>query len=446
MNNTNPIDLIIYKRYQFLDLIGEGHIGKTYRCLDTKQQVEVVIKTLDLHNIKDWKNLELFEREAKALAQIEHPAIPKYLDFFRANIMNEEAFCLVQEIAPGLTLNSLIESGYIFNEMEVRKIAQQILEILVYLQAFTPPIIHRDIKPQNLLYTDSGQIHLVDFGAVRDTYHFTVTGGSTIVGTYGYMAPEQTWGQAMLATDLYGLGTTLLYLLSGRDPGDLPVQRMKIDFRSQFQISADFANWLDGLLAPIPEERYCNASIALKYLHGKAPIKPPSPAKTISSISQNEDRFIIVIPCILLESKSSKKALASVVLMCLLVACSFWLLSATITPYWGLILLLLLVLPFQIIYMTWKYLRGILSDHEILIDYKNSLCTIDKYVMPINQLAVIDRGKKGIQIQCLRQSLKNPQRYVRHTYTFGQYLDRLEQQWLLAEISEQFRLLDDEKL
>jgi eukaryotic-like serine/threonine-protein kinase len=131
MNNTNPIDLIIYKRYQFLNLIGEGHIGKTYRCLDTKQQVEVIIKTLDLHNIKDWKNLELFEREAKALAQIEHPAIPKYLDFFHANIMNEEAFCLVQEIAPGLTLNSLIESGYIFNEIEVRKIAQQILEILV---------------------------------------------------------------------------------------------------------------------------------------------------------------------------------------------------------------------------------------------------------------------------------------------------------------------------
>jgi eukaryotic-like serine/threonine-protein kinase len=437
---------IIHEKYQILSLLGEGGTGKTYRCLDRKQQIEVVVKILNLHNIKDWKNIELFEREAKVLARIEHPAIPKYLDFFRANIMNEEVFCLVQEIAPGLTLNSLIESGYIFNEMEVRKIAQQILGILIYLQTFTPPIIHRDIKPQNLLYTDSGQIHLIDFGAVRDTYHFTVTGGGTIVGTYGYMAPEQTWGQAMLATDLYGLGTTLLYLLSGRDPGDLPVQRMKIDFRSQLQVSADFASWLDGLLAPIPEERYRNASIALKYLHGKAPIKPPSPAKTISSISQNEDRFIIVIPCILLESKSSKKALASVVLMCLLVACSFWLLSATITPYWGLILLLLLVLPFQIIYMTWKYLRGILSDHEILIDYKNSLCTIDKYVMPINQLAVIDRGKKGIQIQCLRQSLKNPQRYVRHTYTFGQYLDRLEQQWLLAEISEQFRLLDDEKL
>jgi eukaryotic-like serine/threonine-protein kinase len=412
----------IHERYQFLDLLGEGGTGRTYRCLDIQQQIEVVIKTLSLHSIKDWKNIELFDREAKVLAQIEHPAIPKYLDFFHANIMNEEAFCLVQEIAPGIPVNSLIESGYIFNEMEVIKIARQILEILIYLQTFTPPIIHRDIKPQNLLYTDSGQIYLVDFGAVRDTYHRTVTGGSTIVGTYGYMAPEQTWGQAILATDLYGLGTTLLYLLSRRDPADLPIQQMKIDFRSQVQISADFAKWLDGLLAPIPEERYRNALIALKYLHDKAPNKPPCPSKTISYISQKEDKVTIIIPCVLLKSKNSKKALALIILMCFLAVSSFWLLSATITPYWGMILILLIVLPFQIINMMWKYFTAILSDHEILVDYHNSLCIIDKHVMPINQLSVIDGGRKGIQIKGLRQSWENPKKYVCYVYTFGQYL------------------------
>jgi eukaryotic-like serine/threonine-protein kinase len=143
--------IMLRDRYQILDLLGEGGSGKTYKAVDVQQQTEVAIKVLSLRNMKDWKTLELFEREAKILAQLDHVAIPHYIDFFQTEIVNEETFCLVQAIAPGRSLHDWVTSGHVFDESNLQHIAKQILEILIYLQTFTPPIIHRDIKPQNLL-------------------------------------------------------------------------------------------------------------------------------------------------------------------------------------------------------------------------------------------------------------------------------------------------------
>jgi eukaryotic-like serine/threonine-protein kinase len=201
-------------RYQIIELLGAGGTGKTYRGLDLQHRQPVAIKILSLRGAADWKAIELFEREAKTLAQLEHPAIPKYIDFLRIAIDDEETFCIVQQLAPGKSLTTWLEEGTLLTHLEVKQIAKNVLEILIYLQSFTPPIIHRDLKPQNILRDDSGNIYLVDFGAVRDSYHQTITGGSTLVGTYGYMAPEQFRGRAVLATDLYGLGATLINLIS----------------------------------------------------------------------------------------------------------------------------------------------------------------------------------------------------------------------------------------
>jgi eukaryotic-like serine/threonine-protein kinase len=299
-----------YDHYQFLDLLGEGKSGKTYHAYDQHNKTEVVIKVLSLHGMSDWKTLELFEREAKILKQLEHFAIPRYLDFFCP--AQEDIFCLVQAIVPGRPLSDWIAIGHQFSEIQLRHIAEQILEVLVYLQAFTPPIIHRDIKPQNILLTDSGEIFLVDFGSVRDTYNLTITGGSTIVGTYGYMAPEQFQGQAFLATDLYGLGTTLLYLKSGQDPADLPTRQMKIDFRNCMEFSPDFANWLDGLLVPIPEDRYIDAAMALDFLHGNATVKASRPKQPITHLSRTEDGIAISISPIWLDTYRSKKTFITI--------------------------------------------------------------------------------------------------------------------------------------
>ncbi|MEH1898774.1 MAG: serine/threonine-protein kinase [Nostoc sp.] len=169
-------------------------MGITYAAEDLQTNQPVALKVLSFHHIKDWKMLELFEREAKIVANLNYPGIPQYLNYFQIETDGDRTFYLVQELAAGQSLFELVNQGWKPSVEEVQVIATQVLEILVYLQHLTPPVIHRDIKPQNLIRHDNGQIFLVDFGAVQDTYHNTVTGGSTVVGTFGYMAPEQFRG------------------------------------------------------------------------------------------------------------------------------------------------------------------------------------------------------------------------------------------------------------
>ncbi len=260
---------IIKNHYQILNLLGEGGIATTYAAQDLTLAQQVAIKVLSLRQLTDWKALELFEREGKVLAQLAHPGIPKYRDYFQLDIEGDRRFYIVQEIAAGQSLQDWVKSGWRPTELEVREIAKQLLDILVYLHQLTPPVVHRDIKPQNIIRQSDGKVFLVDFGAVQDTYRHTFTSGSTIVGTYGYMAPEQFRGQAKPATDLYGLGATLLFLLTHKDPADFPEKRMKIDFRPYVKITPEFADWLDNLLEPVIEDRLNSATEALGELQGK---------------------------------------------------------------------------------------------------------------------------------------------------------------------------------
>jgi ankyrin repeat protein len=263
---------IIAQRYRILDQLGQGGSGTTYQALSLQNDQQVALKALSLHRLTDWKMLELFEREARVLAQLNHPAIPRYLEYFHVDTPQDRSFYIAQQLAEGKSLATLVQNGWHANEKEVREIAIQILEILVYLHSLTPPVIHRDIKPQNIIRASDGKVFLVDFGAVQDTYHNTFMRGSTVVGTYGYMAPEQFRGQAVPTTDLYGLGATLLFLLTHRSPAELPTDRLKIDFRSRVQISEDFADCLEKMLDPDVEERFSSAKEALEVLRGKRTI------------------------------------------------------------------------------------------------------------------------------------------------------------------------------
>lgn len=452
------ISLILADRYHILDLLGEGGSGKTYRAVDDRSQTEVAVKVLNLRGMSDWKTLELFDREAKILARLEHPAIPRYLDYFQTEIAGELTFCLVQAIAPGRSLTSWVESGYLFSEAELQEIATQILEILSYLQTFTPPIIHRDLKPQNLLRSESGQIYLVDFGAVRDTYHLTITGGSTIVGTYGYMAPEQFRSQAVLSTDLYGLGTTLLYLTSGQDPADLPVKQMKIDYRDRVRLSPDFTNWLDGLLEPIPEDRYRSAAIALDYLHGKVASKLPRPKHPIARVSQQGETMKIVVPPIWLTTRSSKITLLTAALLLLLAIAIWWLMTAAVLPTALSFLCLLILMPLTVAmpFIIWDCVYAIAYHREIELTNGWVVCQtkivgklIREYISFENIKAVncekvgIFSLNGGIKLQLSRlqyyqlTNIHPAHNNSYHTlYSFGKHLDYAEQRWLAGEILE----------
>ncbi|NEP13784.1 MAG: serine/threonine protein kinase [Symploca sp. SIO2C1] len=303
---------IIAERYRILDILGQGGVGITYKAQDLKNKQRVAIKALSLRRMTDWKMIELFEREAKILAQLNHPAIPRYLNYFEIDTAQDRSFYIVQQLAPGKSLAVLVENGWHPSPREVHSIATQVLKILVYLQELTPPILHRDIKPQNLICSRNGRVFLVDFGAVQDTYHHTVTGGSTVVGTYGYMAPEQFRGQAVLSTDLYGLGTTLLFLLTRKSPADLPQRQLKIDFRSHISVGNNFADWLEKMLEPVIEDRFPTAKAALAVLRGEQALTnyatPQSrqPKHSNITLTRTEERLVVEIPPVWLRTKASQ--------------------------------------------------------------------------------------------------------------------------------------------
>ena len=266
MAELHQIGEVVRSRYRLDRVLGEGGMGITYAATDLQTGDRVAIKALSFRRMKDWKVLELFEREANVLAHLDHPAIPRYLDYFQIDHDDDRDFYIVQELVEGRSLAQSVDDGWHGNEAEIKKITEQVLEVLIYLHELKPPVIHRDIKPQNIILQPNKKIALVDFGAVQDTYRNTQVGSSTVVGTYGYMPPEQFRGKSVAATDLYALGATILFLLTGRSPSDLPEIKFKINFRNAVNVSPQFADWLDKMIEPAIEDRFSSARIALKVL------------------------------------------------------------------------------------------------------------------------------------------------------------------------------------
>ncbi|WIA18005.1 hypothetical protein OEZ85_009492 [Tetradesmus obliquus] len=250
---------VIKGRYTVQEALGRGANAITYRAVDNTNGHEVALKALSLRGLRDWKQLELFQREAVVLQGLAHPGIPAYIDYFEEDTANDRAFYIVQEVVQGKSLAQMVSSGMRADESQVMQIAQDLLAILKYLSGLRPPVIHRDIKPENVVLEGGkwdGRVYLIDFGGVQgvaNAAEFSL--GSTIVGTYGYMAPEQFTGQASPASDLYSLGATLLFLVSGQPPGAFPQQRMRIAYRDRVTVGKQLGELLDGLLEPLAEDR-----------------------------------------------------------------------------------------------------------------------------------------------------------------------------------------------
>ena len=256
------------EQYQIEQQISHKAGRSTYIARDSKTNEQVVIKILEFNDLFDWDDLKLFEREAKTLQNLNHIHIPNYLDYFEIN----EGFALVQTYIHAPSLADLIQQGIKFSEAEIIELARKILDILNYLHKLNPPVIHRDIKPSNILLTNRsgnsiGDVYLVDFGSVQ-TVAKKEAGTITIVGSYGYIPLEQFMGQTTFASDLYSLGMTLIYLVSGIHPADLTQGSGKVKF-DKSHISLGFALWLDTLTEPYIEKRYASAEKALHALHSE---------------------------------------------------------------------------------------------------------------------------------------------------------------------------------
>jgi serine/threonine protein kinase len=272
---------VLHDRYQLKQKLGQNAGRQTWLAEDVGVSPTelVVVKLLAFGGEVQWDDLKLFEREAQVLKQLNHPRIPKYRDYFH---IDERSlwFGLVQEYIPGSSLREQLNQGKRFTTKQVRKIALEVLKILEFLHQLNPAVLHRDIKPSNLIWGEDEQIYLVDFGAVQD--RAAKEGATfTVVGTYGYAPMEQFGGRAVPASDLYALGATLIHLLTGTAPADLPQRNLRICFEDQVSLSPGVVSWIQKLTEPAPEQRFNSASVARKALESGMALNTPTKSQLV---------------------------------------------------------------------------------------------------------------------------------------------------------------------
>jgi serine/threonine protein kinase len=259
-------------RYVVRGLLGEGAQAVTYQASDPEGRL-VAIKRFDVRGARSWKDVELAERETRVLASLDHPLVPRYIEHFEEN----GALFLVMEKVEGETLEAIRRREGPLSETEVRRFLACADRALTYLHGRASPVVHRDVKPRNVVRRPDGSYVFVDFGAVSE--RMARKGSSTIVGTMGYMAPEQLQGRALPATDVYAVGATALAALTGMEPEALPHKGLRVDVRAALQgrqVSPELVASLDRMLAPDPDERPTSLSSALDGIAANPVSVPPA--------------------------------------------------------------------------------------------------------------------------------------------------------------------------
>lgn len=296
---------ILQGRYEIQQQLSKKAGRQTLLVRDLQTQERVVIKILSFNEDFSWDDLKLFEREVATLKSLSHSAIPRYLDSFELDSAQKKGFALVQTYIEAQSLEACLRAGRSFSEADVKQIARDLLEILTYLHRRQPPVIHRDIKPSNVLLGDRsgnsvGQVYLVDFGSVQ-TLAPSPANTFTVVGTYGYMPPEQFGGRAGPASDLYSLGATLIYLVTGKHPADFPQDDLRIEFEAETNLSPSFTYWLQRMVQPSLKQRFASAESALAALDQElaplnALVKTTQPIGSKVALLKTAQAIEVIIP------------------------------------------------------------------------------------------------------------------------------------------------------
>src|SRR5438105_1131353 len=254
--------------FRVLSVLAQSPHGRTYRAQGPSGMV--ALKELVFALVPTAQQLDAFEREARLLGSVSHPQIPRLIDSFREGEGPSLRLYLAQELVEGEPLSSRIG----IDESEARVIARQLLHILRYLHE--RGIVHRDVKPANVLRRPDGTLALVDFGAARAVEG--VTHGATLVGTFGYMPPEQLGGTVDATADLYALGATLVHLVGRKAPEDIlgPDLELRLD---HLNVSPGFRAFLARMTARKRASRPASAVEALLALEAPAPRNRPVQAR-----------------------------------------------------------------------------------------------------------------------------------------------------------------------
>jgi serine/threonine protein kinase len=261
-------------RYVVTSLLGQGSQGATYAATAEASGRSVAIKRFDVRGARGWKDVELAERETRVLATLDHPLVPRYIEHFE----EDGALYLVMDRVEGETLEALRKRQGALPEAEVRRFLACADRALTYLHGRGSPVVHRDVKPSNVVRRADGSYVLVDFGAVSEQLR---RGSSTVVGTMGYMAPEQLQGRALPASDVYAVGATALASLAGVEPETLPHKGLRVDVRTALKdrASPELVSALERMLEPDPDLRATSVAAALDAVVAVAPsVRPPVPA------------------------------------------------------------------------------------------------------------------------------------------------------------------------
>ena len=299
---------LLENRYQIINSLGEGGFGKTFLAKDIQMpsQRKCVIKQLKVVNNNDkvYKFVqEKFAIEAQTLEILgnQTPQIPKLYAYFNC----EDQFYLVQEWIEGDTLTEIITKHGKLNESQCIDILKKILPVLETIHQQN--IIHRDLKPDNIIVRNIDKLPvLIDFGAVKEMMGtvFTSSGNmvsSIIIGTPGYMSPEQGIGKPIYSSDLYSLVLSIVYLLTQKHPQELPTDHNTGEViwqQPELNLSEAFTQILNKALKYNPSDRYPTATEMLQALsfatstsHTSTPIEATQATKIVlpspTKITQN---------------------------------------------------------------------------------------------------------------------------------------------------------------
>ncbi len=262
------------RHYQVLQILGQGGMGTTYLAWDRERNnlqglgvppaaALVVLKEMNADMAQIRKAQELFEREARALKSLNHPGVPKFFDFF----VEEDKKYLAMEMIHGQDLEKRISlQGPALPKKAIEWMIQT-CEVLEYIHSKKPPLIHRDIKPANLLVRRrDNQIIVLDFGAVKEIG----TPLGTRIGAEGFSAPEQDRGQPLTQSDLYAVGSTLIFMLTAQSPMHFYDNRgngYRFYVESVPTITPQLRQVIEKVTQPLPGDRYQTAqelALALK--------------------------------------------------------------------------------------------------------------------------------------------------------------------------------------
>ena len=266
---------VLAGRYELLEPVGQGGMATVYRARRLPDGKVVAVKVLREPYSHDREFVERFQREAEAAASLDHPHVVAVLD------SGEQAGVrfLVMEYVEGEDLKSLLRRSGPLSPEKAAPIAAAVCDALQYAHA--RGIVHRDVKPQNILLTPTGSVKVADFGIARALSSATITETGTVLGSVHYLSPEQARGEAATAaSDLYALGVVLYEMLTGRLPfdGESPIavvlKHLYEEPPSVREVNPAVPAWLEGVvrraMAKRPEDRYPSAAHMRADLQGQA--------------------------------------------------------------------------------------------------------------------------------------------------------------------------------